>query len=147
MKRNYLALVLVVVLASIFVYRFYFKKTDLSVIPNPQTTQTPGQIEKDLEDVLGITIPADEVKAELKSGNSLAIIRKIPSQEGFRLNLIADLPETIDENYTFWIKDKNYGELSVGKGGYIFETPTINESDLGEMQIKLSDTVVLSGRF
>jgi hypothetical protein len=119
------------------------------VIPTPVETQQ-------LENKFNVTIPSDVEKINLQASSGFEGVgiatRKFASGV-FSHIIIADLPQPISGSYQGWlIKDGitkiSTGTLRLAKGGYLLEfTSKVDYSDYKKVEVRLGDSIVLSGSF
>jgi hypothetical protein len=119
------------------------------VIPTPVENQQ-------LENKFNVTIPTDVEKINLQASNGfegVGIATRKYANGTFSHIIIADLPQPISGSYQGWlIKDDNTkistGVLRLAKGGYLLEfTSRVDYSDYKKVEVRLGESVVLSGSF
>lgn len=135
------ALGIVVIILVVVLYNRFRTRNQVTPIADDEVPEE--SVEENLEDVLGIQIPDEGEKLELSNGDSRAVARIIDEEDGTKtLSIIADLPElAANERYEV----TGLGIMSEGKGGYILNKSNVTE--VGEIEIKKGNDVVLEGSF
>jgi hypothetical protein len=119
------------------------------VIPTPVETQQ-------LENKFNLTIPSDVEKINLQASSGfegVGVATRKFAGGTFSHIIIADLSQPESGSYQGWlIKDDNTkistGMLRLAKGGYLLEfTSKVDYSDFKKVEVRMGESIVLSGSF
>lgn len=134
-KRDVLVGIIVVVLLLILFTRINNKPEELVMDEVPTPT---SNVEKKIEDTLGIKIADEGDKIELSNGDAMAVVTK----NNGKISIIADLPDLAQGEY---YEAVGLGKLIAAKGGYILNS--VNAPNTKEIVIKKGEETILQGSF